>query len=190
MKTKFFGVIASVAIGGLSSIGAANADTFVTYDVFGSFAADENLGPTHLPLPPPPLALGGSLTIDVTIGSVTAADLTIPDFSPLNIVGSQGTSPNGTGLLYVLNVSDLQGDSGFVVFINPNVQLNPLIGHNVIDIDQGEFTAASGLIPFGLTGYIAATPLPAALPLFASGLGTLGLLGWRRKRKNHAVIAA
>ena len=25
------------------------------------------------------------------------------------------------------------------------------------------------------------TPLPAALPLFASGLGALGLLGWRRK---------
>jgi uncharacterized membrane protein len=27
------------------------------------------------------------------------------------------------------------------------------------------------------------TPLPAALPLFASGLVGLGLLGWRRKRK-------
>jgi hypothetical protein len=26
------------------------------------------------------------------------------------------------------------------------------------------------------------TPLPAALPLFASGLGALGLLGWRRKK--------
>jgi hypothetical protein len=34
------------------------------------------------------------------------------------------------------------------------------------------------------------TPLPAALPLFASGLGALGLLGWRRKRKNAAAIAA
>ena len=27
------------------------------------------------------------------------------------------------------------------------------------------------------------TPLPAALPLFATGFGALGLLGWRRKRK-------
>ena len=28
-----------------------------------------------------------------------------------------------------------------------------------------------------------ATPVPAALPLFASGLGAMGVLGWRRKRK-------
>jgi len=30
---------------------------------------------------------------------------------------------------------------------------------------------------------LAATPLPSALPLFAGGLGVLGLFGWRRKRK-------
>ena len=30
-------------------------------------------------------------------------------------------------------------------------------------------------------------PLPAALPLFATGLGGLGLLGWRRKRKAQAI---
>ena len=36
---------------------------------------------------------------------------------------------------------------------------------------------ALGLVP----------PLPAALPLFASGLGGLGLLGWRRKRKKAAL---
>jgi hypothetical protein len=34
------------------------------------------------------------------------------------------------------------------------------------------------------------TPLPAALPLFATGLGAMGLLGWRRKRKNADDIAA
>jgi hypothetical protein len=32
-----------------------------------------------------------------------------------------------------------------------------------------------------------ATPLPGALPLFATGLGALGLLGWKRKRKSQAA---
>jgi uncharacterized protein (TIGR03118 family) len=40
------------------------------------------------------------------------------------------------------------------------------------------FTAGDGLF-----GEIQAVPIPAALPLFATGLGVLGLLGWRRKRK-------
>ena len=31
------------------------------------------------------------------------------------------------------------------------------------------------------------TPLPAALPLFASGLGALGFLGWRKRRKAAAA---
>ena len=33
-------------------------------------------------------------------------------------------------------------------------------------------------------------PLPAALPLFAGGLGALGLLGWRKKRNGASAIAA
>ena len=36
---------------------------------------------------------------------------------------------------------------------------------------------------------LSTTPLPAALPLFASGGALLGFLGWRRKRKNAAALA-
>ena len=36
---------------------------------------------------------------------------------------------------------------------------------------------------------VSSTPLPGALPLFVSGLGALGLLGWRRKKKAAALAA-
>jgi len=39
----------------------------------------------------------------------------------------------------------------------------------------------------GLFGAIAPTPIPTTLPLFATGLGAIGLLGWRRKRKAQAA---
>jgi PA domain len=35
--------------------------------------------------------------------------------------------------------------------------------------------------------FVPETPLPAALPLFATGLGALALLCWRRKRKAQAA---
>jgi hypothetical protein len=37
------------------------------------------------------------------------------------------------------------------------------------------------------SGTAVATPLPAALPLFATGLSALGLFGWRSKRKAQAA---
>ena len=33
-------------------------------------------------------------------------------------------------------------------------------------------------------------PLPAALPLFGTGLGIMGFIGWRRKRRIAAAAAA
>jgi hypothetical protein len=41
-----------------------------------------------------------------------------------------------------------------------------------------------------LAEFCAATPLPAALPLFVTGLGALGLFGWRRKRRAAAIVVA
>jgi hypothetical protein len=41
----------------------------------------------------------------------------------------------------------------------------------------------------GSVSTVSTVPLPAALPLFATGLGALGLLGWRRKRKAAAIAA-
>jgi len=47
---------------------------------------------------------------------------------------------------------------------------------------HGTFSNITGPYQMQISGD-AATPLPAALPLFASGLGALGVFGWRRNRK-------
>ena len=71
----------------------------------------------------------------------------------------------------------------------------PFLEHSIFlftQIDQTGFFPephAASLTLIGTGVAVAETPLPAALPLFATGLGALGLLAWRRKRKNGAAIA-
>ena len=110
-----------------------------------------------------------------------------------NLTGSQslaieagGPSSNFGGSTIVLctaGSNNICGDegSGVVQFFGTFTTLswaNPLYEDYYL-LTVGD----EGLAPVGTT------PLPAALPLFASGLGALGLFGWRRKRKNASAIA-
>jgi len=58
----------------------------------------------------------------------------------------------------------------------------------VLELVDGTFSFP---VPNGTNTYdgisAGTVPLPAALPLFAGGLGALGLLGWRRKRRAAAA---
>ena len=74
---------------------------------------------------------------------------------------------------------------------NPTVSLalqGP--GHGVLG--DTNFNGAGldfSTITINTSDAVGATPLPTALPLFAAGLGGLGLLGWRRKKKAAALAA-
>jgi hypothetical protein len=54
--------------------------------------------------------------------------------------------------------------------------------------DNGAYADLSTEI-LAATSDIGGAPLPAAFSLFATGLGAMGLFGWRRKRKNPAASA-
>jgi hypothetical protein len=108
---------------------------------------------------------------DTVAGRLTTSSVDVPVGSPVTIaltvtVGAFGSGGSSGDFLHSFDFPLTD------VFTLPN-------GFTVNDPDMfivnNDFLAPT-----------AATPLPAALPLFATGLGGLGLLGWRRKRKQSA----
>ena len=161
--------------------GAANATTF---DVTGTAS----------------LPMGG--TLDISGGTVGPEDVTVPNppntlaptaftFLTSSAAGVSGfwditlnQGATGFSLLLILPVSSLAGYAGGA--INTALFYPTSSGPEAFTaICQGgacgSLTASTSTSP--------TTPLPAALPLFATGLGALGLLGWRRKRKAPALAA-
>jgi hypothetical protein len=59
----------------------------------------------------------------------------------------------------------------------------------VLLVNGDPFQSMTGIVVIA-SNDLATTPLPPALPLFATGLGVLGLLGLRKKRKGAAATAA
>jgi hypothetical protein len=108
-----------------------------------------------------------------------------------------GTVPSffGSPLVASTSVLDFEPTSGDVAFVNgdfwqllgtshsPPFGAMVFVRNGVTTTDP--FTAPFNDLPIGVAEPDT-TPLPAALPLFATGLGALGLLGWRRKWKNGA----
>lgn len=95
---------------------------------------------------------------------------------------------NGTALVPAITFSNAYF-SGGPIFASFDVSSLVVSGFNSLSVfahniaDVGQF--AVGEISLEYVG-AGAVPVPAALPLFASGLGLLGFAGWRRRRKTAA----
>ena len=184
MNAKLLGLMALLPLLGLSPANAASYTYGLGFDIGTAEVAGiiqtncDSCDLTALDL------LGWSFTIrgpaNFSISGNTATFDTPSDLlvSPSAITysptgGSTVFSATGgdVDFDFLINVGHGQGYYGWQQFF-PNGQ----------QLGGSAFTNG----PITLT----ATPLPAALPLFATVLGVGGLLGWRRKRKNAAAIAA
>jgi hypothetical protein len=81
---------------------------------------------------------------------------------------------------YVLQISDFTSSPVFTEMVYAQVSAGNNQFYTTPGVSIGSVTVTA----------VTATPLPAALPLFATGVGALGLFGWRRKRKNATANAA
>jgi hypothetical protein len=120
-------------------------------------------------------------------GEFSVIQWTSPIAGQINVNGAFGAGGTGSMSYYVavngltqlswINEADSKSFSLIV-----NVGMNDTVSF-IVGLGIGSYD--TGLTP--LTATISsdsvATPLPAALPLFLTGAGFMGLLGWRRNRK-------
>jgi hypothetical protein len=178
MKSKMIAAVFTTAIAFIFAVGSAATASVVTYSVSGSFANSA----TFLP--------GSSLTIDTTAGTVSNSDLLVSagntpspanTFTDANIIQNGGSqTPFEWGLGDGTDLTMFNGPTEFQGFSPSGGTVGTVTYFGPWGFSGGSFDTVLTLTPV-------ATPLPAALPLFATGLGALGLLGRRRKRKNAAA---
>jgi len=96
-----------------------------------------------------------------------------------------GLNPSGTAYNYSFGCTSTTGGCSFLNNVSPNGGFN--VGKDQEDIAIDGIVGTSQLT--NEFSYVSQTPIPAALPLFAGGLGVLGFVA-SRKRKKSAVATA
>jgi hypothetical protein len=154
--------------GTLGPIGAAN---IVDWNLIGT-AIDTGLATTFFDLTPINSGVGNVVNVTATANALTLG------------LANGPIIPNGD-LLFVSFADSIEftamfaAPGSFTIFTV--CDLTP--GAACLSGNDPSLTFADGKV----IAAVATTPLPAALPLYATGLGGLGLFGWRRKRKAQAV---
>ena len=197
-------------LGGSCLIGAANANTidFGFIPLGGTFSYTGSTLPTSTAFD-----IGGGTLLVNSIGGSDNSGLTLGStlitILPTNIqFGSSGGVPSvalGASLTKswtdnlgtfteVLTTVDYigRGAPNAVLVVLEGLINGPGFTNAAIflELNANQVGGPGTSISWSATESSNLVPLPAALPLFATGLGVMGLLGWRRKRKAAAALAA
>jgi hypothetical protein len=130
----------------------------------------------------------GTFAIDSSCLNACAISNPTGTLEGLSITGL-GSYMGADNLLDIPIPGGGEPDSNGISFIAGGVSFNVFQDGPYIYLYTSNST--SNFVGFGAgPAPVSTTPLPAALPLFAAGLGAMGLFGWRRKRKGAAALAA
>jgi len=101
-----------------------------------------------------------------------------------SLVPPGGYASNNNVLYSGIPSLDFSGVSFVVPALAPLENVNVYFDGPGLFVCAGCYAVFNGDFDLAINFSVdAATPLPAALPLFATGLGVLGALSWRRKRR-------
>jgi hypothetical protein len=125
---------------------------------------------------------GTLTTSSETCSGGCAIDTFIGLLNGQSITGLNDSYQSPSNLLYYPASSPFQIDQGGTAFDFAGGPGIIYLFRDSFDFFYSSRTGNVGPISFDATP-VPTTPLPTTLPLFATGLGALGLLGWRRKRE-------
>jgi len=206
--------VALIASAGLAEANTVNGQVWETNLAASATLANEataaaSSDPTVTFTEQSPLSLtaGGSYAASYTVGgflnSNGGATIGSPAHGLLLTNSLDNTIFNITGTVTVTNgqMFTFAHDDGLTFIIGTDTVVNAP-GPTASETTTGTYTGPSGNETFRLVyseicgppavlnvnlPLTSATPLPAALPLFAGGLGLLGLFGRRKKQKGSAA---
>ena len=141
------------------------------------------------------VASNGTFSLGSTVSTGWALSSPSSSTLLLNDLGAAGPThlilgPPGSGGTYSNANGSIAGNPAHNPFLNQTalfvISLTGITPSTSITSSTFSFGTTAGI---NVPGVPSAIPLPGALPLFATGVVGLGLLGWRKKRKAQAAAA-